>query len=108
MAEICPFRGIRYNKDEKQDLGVVICPPYDIISPQQQKAFYDKSDYTVIRLEHGLELPGDSEYNNKNSRAQVTFNEWLEKGILQTDPTPAFYIHEHSFSYKDIRKNGSA
>ena len=104
MAEINPFRGIRYNQEIIKDLAAVICPPYDIISPEEQKAYYQKSDYNVVRLEHGMELPEDAEGNNKNSRANDTLKQWLKGGILQTDTVPAFYIHEHVFSYRDIRK----
>ena len=104
MAEICPFQGIRYNQKEVGDLASVICPPYDVISPEEQRVYYDKSDYNVIRLEHGLKLPEDTETDNKHSRAGATFNQWLKDGILQGDPVPCFYVHEHSFTYQNIRK----
>ena len=104
MAEISPFRGIRYNQEIITDMATVICPPYDVISPEEQKDYYEKSDYNVVRLEHGMESPEDAEINNKHSRARDIFNEWLKDGIFQTDAVPAFYIHEHTFSYQDIRK----
>ena len=83
MAEICPFPGIRYNQERVGDLASVICPPYDVISPEEQKAYYQKSDYNAVRLEHGMELPEDTESSNKHSRASVAFNQWLKDGILQ-------------------------
>ena len=36
MVDIQPFHGIRYNSGLGVDLGQLLCPPYDIISPQQQ------------------------------------------------------------------------
>jgi uncharacterized protein (DUF1015 family) len=104
LAEICPFRGIRYNQKRVADLASVICPPYDVISPEEQRAYYEKSDYNVIRLEHGLKLPEDTETDNKHSRANTTFKQWTKDGILQEDPVPSFYVHEHSFTYRNIRK----
>ena len=104
MAEICPFPGIRYNQKMVGNLASVICPPYDVISPEEQRAYYEKSDYNVIRLEHGLKLPEDTETNNKHSRANATFNQWIKEGILQDDPVASFYVHEHSFTYQNIRK----
>lgn len=104
MAEICPFLGIRYNQDKVGNLASVICPPYDVISAEEQKTYYQKSDYNVIRLEHGLLLPEDTGTDNKHSRASVAFNQWLRDRIMQADPVPSFYIHEHSFSYQNTRK----
>lgn len=104
MAELSPFPGIRYNQDKIEDLSAVICPPYDIITPEEQKAYYDRSEYNVIRLEHGMVLPKDTETNNKHTRAKDTFNQWLTEHILQADPVPSFYIHEHIFTHQNARK----
>ena len=104
MAEIYPFKGIRYDQETVADLASVICPPYDVISPEEQTAYYDKSDYNVIRLEHGAKLPEDAEADNQHSRANATFNQWLSAGVLQADDVPSFYIHEHSFTYQKIRR----
>ena len=104
MAEISPFRGIRYNQEIITDMASVICPPYDVISPEEQENYYKKNDYNVVRLEYGMESPEDVETNNRHSRSRDIFNEWLKGNILQSDAVPAFYIHEHTFSYQDIRK----
>ena len=37
MAEIAPFRGLRYNQDIIPDLAEVVIPPYDVISPEEQR-----------------------------------------------------------------------
>ncbi len=55
MAEISPFQGIRYNQNKIVDLASVICPPYDVISPQEQKGYYELNNYNIIRLEYGME-----------------------------------------------------
>lgn len=104
LAEISPFPGIRYNQDIVQDMASVVCPPYDVISPDEQKAYYEKSKYNVIRLEHGMVLPDDTKANNKHSRARSTFNQWLKEHVLVADHVPSFYIHEHVFTYQNIRR----
>ena len=104
MAEISPFSGVRYNQEIVGDMGSIICPPYDIISPEDQKAYYERSEHNIIRLEHGMELPKDSKASNKNSRASATFSQWLKDRVLVDDHVPSFYIHEHSFTYQNIRK----
>jgi len=104
LAEVSPFPGIRYNQDKGSDLSAVICPPYDIISPEEQKVYYQKSEYNAIRLEHGMMLPEDTETNNKHTRARDTFNQWLSEHILEADTVPSFYIHEHNFTYQNSRR----
>jgi uncharacterized protein (DUF1015 family) len=104
LAEISAFLGVRYNQELVKDMAAVICPPYDIISPEQQKAYYEKSDYNVIRLEHGMALPKDNKANNRHTRACTTFNQWLKERVLLIDHVPSFYIHEHCFTYQNIRK----
>ncbi|MGA2670282.1 MAG: DUF1015 domain-containing protein [Dehalococcoidia bacterium] len=93
--EISPFRGIRYNQRMVDDLAQVICPPYDVITPEQQKLYYKKSDYNAIRLEFP-EPTGD-----RYQRASSTFQQWLEQGVLRVDRLPSFYLHDHRFVYSD-------
>jgi len=104
LAEVCPFMGLRYNHQKVENLMSVICPPYDVISLEQQNAYYKKSEHNIIRLEHGMVLPGDNQDNNKHLRAQTTYHQWLNEHILQADPVPSFYIHEQTFSYNDTKK----
>ena len=104
LAEISPFQGIRYNDTLAGDLSAVICPPYDIISPQEQQAYYDKNDFNIIRIEHGIEQPDDDDSNNKYSRARATLGDWLKRGVLTADSAHTFYIYEQGFSYQDIKK----
>jgi uncharacterized protein (DUF1015 family) len=99
MAEVCPFRGIRYNQETIGGLNKVICPPYDVIGPEQQEIYYEMSDYNAIRLEHGIEQPGDNTIDNKYSRAAETFQRWLKEGVLQVEEQPAFYLHDHYFAH---------
>jgi len=104
LAEVSPFLGVRYNQELVKDMAAVICPPYDVISSEEQKAYYEKSDYNVIRLEHGTVLHNDTKTNNKHTRACITFNQWLKDRVLLIDHVPSFYIHEHCFTYQNIRK----
>ncbi|MGQ9546270.1 MAG: DUF1015 domain-containing protein [Dehalococcoidia bacterium] len=95
--EILPFRGIRYNQSVVGDLGRVICPPYDVITSEQQELYYQKSDHNAIRLELPIESPESP--TNRYQRAAITFQQWLRQGILQTDGIASFYLHEHHFEH---------
>ena len=91
--EVVPFQGIRYNERVVGELAKVICRPYDVITPEQQRLYYAKSDYNAVRLE--FPEPIDDRYQ----RAAMTFRQWLKQGALQYDSASAFYLHEHEFKY---------
>jgi uncharacterized protein (DUF1015 family) len=82
----------------------VMCPPYDVISPEEQQAYYNRSEYNVIRLEHGQVNPDDNDTNNKYTRARDTFNKWFNEQVLKTDNDHTFYIYEQGFKFKDSYK----
>jgi len=101
VAEIRPFKGIHYNEALIRDLTDVICPPYDIISPQQREDLYEKSQYNYIRIEFERELPQDTSTVNRYTRSAETLKTWLSEGILKQDDKPALYLHDHYFTRRD-------
>lgn len=108
MAEIRPFRGVRYNKSNVNDLSAVICPPYDIITPQMETEIYGRSQYNFIRLEYNHQLPQDSNLDNKYIRSAAILEQWLKQGVLITDEVPAIYLHDHYFIHqgREYRRRG--
>jgi len=100
VAEIRPFRGVHYNQSLVKDLSAVICPPYDIITPQLQQELYHQSEYNFVRLEYSGELPQDAATENKYARSAATLEQWLNENILTLDETPAIYLHDHYFTYQ--------
>ncbi|MFC1935103.1 DUF1015 domain-containing protein, partial [Chloroflexota bacterium] len=108
MADILPFCGVHYNPAVVGDLAAVICPPYDIITPQMQQEFYERGEYNFVRLELSRESPRDDDSNNKYSRASATLAQWLEQSVLVKDEKPAVYLHDHYFTYqgREYRRRG--
>ena len=104
MAEISEFRGVRYNPASVQYMQNVICPPYDVISAQEQQSLYEKNKYNMVRLELGLEQAGDDERNNRYTRARDEFNRWFKDNVLLQDQVPNYYVHEHSFEVGEAKK----
>lgn len=97
MAEIRPFKGVHYSSSSVKDLSQAICPPHDIISPQKQEELYQADEHNFIRLEYGRETPADTAADNRYTRAAATLEQWLKKGVLETDRAPAIYLHDHFF-----------
>lgn len=100
LAEIKPFRGIRYNQSAIGDLSFVVAPPYDVISEKERNYYYNLHPYNVIRLIFNRPLktdnPGDS-----YERAANFFKRWLSQRILIRDPEPAIYIYRQRYIVGD-------
>src|SRR4030067_2615273 len=77
LAEIRPFHGLRYQVSYVRDLATVVSPPYDVISPQEQRALYTRSPYNIVRLEYGQERPTDSDTDNRYTRAAEDLRRWV-------------------------------
>ncbi|MHB8845214.1 MAG: DUF1015 domain-containing protein [Nitrospirota bacterium] len=97
MATIAPFRGFTYNETIAGSISDLVCPPYDIISPTEQQELYRKNPHNIIRLEFGLASPGDTDTDNRYTRAAALLDEWLNKGVLRQSKEPAFYIYEMEY-----------
>jgi len=80
------------------DLSPVTTPPYDVISPESQEAFYNIHENNIIKIELGKEFEGDDEKNNKYIRAGNYLNQWIEKNVLVPEDAPAIYIYEQDFN----------
>jgi uncharacterized protein (DUF1015 family) len=98
MSEIAPFRALRYNPQLVPDLGLVVSPPYDVISPEGQVRYHARHPYNVVRLILAQDAsPGTAE-PTRYERAGSAFRQWLAEGILRRDPEPALYLVEETFS----------
>jgi uncharacterized protein (DUF1015 family) len=104
MAIIAPFRGIAYNQAKAGKIDALVCPPYDIISPAEQQDLYRKSPYNVIRLEFGLASPGDTEEDNRYTRAAAALEDWSRTNVLNQDREPVFYIYEMEYRFGEAVK----
>jgi uncharacterized protein (DUF1015 family) len=100
MPALKPFAAVFYNKEKVDDLSNVFCPPYDVISQEQQEAYYKQDPHNFIRLELGKETPKDDDKENKYTRARRTYEEWLKKGVLKQDETPSIYLYKQDYKYQ--------
>ncbi len=98
MAKIVPFRGIVYNPERVENLANVATPPYDVITPPEQLAFYESHPWNIIRLILGKTSEKDTPQDNRHTRSADFFNAWMSEGILIQDISPAFYLTSIEFS----------
>ncbi|MBN1191100.1 MAG: DUF1015 domain-containing protein [Dehalococcoidales bacterium] len=97
MADIRPFRGVRYNQQKNDDISRLICPPYDIIDKRRQDELYRRSEYNFVRIEYNRERPEDTPQDNRYSRAASLIKQWMKEGVLFMESEPALYIHQQEF-----------
>src|SRR3972149_6359562 len=97
MALIAPFKGLRYNPERVKDLSRVVAPPYDVISPDSQRAFHARHDQNVIRLILGEIREADNGEQNRYRRAGDDFRRWQAEKILVRDPAPSMYLYQQVF-----------
>jgi len=91
MVDILPFRGVRYDPTAAGgDLSDLVAPPYDVISPAEQAALYEKNPSNVVRLILGRE-------DDKYAQAARLFREWIASGVLKADDEPALYVYHQTF-----------
>ncbi len=96
MAEIRPFRAVRYNPDVAGDVSLHICPPFDVITPQLQQELYDRSPYNIVRLELARRGMSEDPYEQAAETSQM----WIESGALKHEEEPSVYITEEEFEYQ--------
>ena len=103
MADVRPFRGLRFGLPKAGSLDDLVAPPYDVVSPAMQKDLYGRSPYNVIRLELGTESAEDSDSDSRYTRAATLLDEWVAEGILVQDGEPTIYLINHEFEYQGQR-----
>ncbi len=96
MAEVRPFRGLRYSADKATCLGDLVCPPYDVISTTERQALAGLSPYNAVHLE--LPEGGPEE---RYAGAARDLAKWRADGVLVVDRHPSYYVVRHRFRHLD-------
>ena len=96
MADILPFRALRYNL-EQVSASQVVTQPYDKITPAMQDRYYAASPYNLVRIILGRREAGDNTAENVYSRAAGYGREWSAQGILARDRAPSIYAYSQTF-----------
>ncbi len=98
MAKVTPFRGWRYNPAMIDDMAAVLCPPYDLITPQIQQSLMERHSLNIIHLEAGEGLDWSADPAGRYAETAGRFEQWLRDGVLQQDSEPGYYLLRHGFS----------
>lgn len=97
MSVIKPFNGLVYNPAKIADMGKVVCPPYDVISPEQEIVLKKRSPHNFI---HVMLAKADAKHGEDDARyvkAGETFRQWLKDGVLIQDAKPCIYYTKQEY-----------
>lgn len=97
MAKIAPFPAVCYNAEKVGGLDKVLTQPYDKISPELQKQYYERSPYNLARIIKGETRENDPPADNVYTRAAGYFREWLASGVLARRQKPALFAYFQQF-----------
>ena len=96
MADIRPFRALRYNL-QQVSASQVVTQPYDKITPAMQERYYAASPYNLVRIILGRREAGDNTAENVYTRAAAYGRDWRAQEILQQDSAPSIYAYSQTF-----------
>jgi uncharacterized protein (DUF1015 family) len=103
---LTPFRGVRYDLSRVGGLANVTSPPYDVIGPGTLERLLTASPYNIVRLILPTAAPagdaddaaaagtGESGARTGGDIAAARLRDWLAKGALAVDDSPALYVYE--------------
>src|SRR5215813_11590896 len=97
MAQVYPFRALRYNPD-KVSFDRVLTQPYDKISQAAQERYYNSDPHNLIAIEKGRTFPTDNSDNNVYIRARAALQKWIDQVVVQQDHAASFYAYSQEYA----------
>ncbi len=99
MAQVFPFRGVRYDERKIGSLTDVVAPPYDRVPDDVRAALYARDPHNIVRITKAKPEAGDDDRDNVYTRAARTLGDWLRDGILVRDSEPALYVYHQEYTF---------
>jgi uncharacterized protein (DUF1015 family) len=97
MADIRPFRAIRYARKPEYPLSNLIAPPYDVLDDGQKRALQARHPNNIVTIDLPFTPPKSVGPDSVYEQANMTLRAWLESGILAQDRRQAMYPYTTSF-----------
>lgn len=100
MAQVTPFRGVRYSpRIAAQD---VVSPPYDVLSASQAAGLASRSPYNAVHVDLPVP-PGATATDAAYEAAAASFRRWMDEGVLVRDDRESVYVLETAYRGPDGR-----
>ncbi|NLE64878.1 MAG: DUF1015 domain-containing protein [Elusimicrobia bacterium] len=92
MSVVRPFQAVVYNTEKVPEFNPVVCPPYDVISPEQELALQKRHPNNFIHIMLAKADAKHGEDDTRYQKAGETFRAWMKEGILVQDKKPSIYF----------------
>jgi uncharacterized protein (DUF1015 family) len=102
MAQITPFKALRYDPEHVKPEDV-LTQPYDKITPEMQTKYYERSSHNLVRIILGKAGETDTDTFNVYTRAKEYLHDWRSDGILKQDAEPGLYAYSQTFTIPGTR-----
>lgn len=100
MAEIRPFRGLRYAASAGP-LQNLVAPPYDVLNSEERDALAAQNPHNIVHLTLPEGKEDDRSKMVKYARSAALLAEWRREGALKLDEKPSLYRYTQTFSTPD-------
>lgn len=94
MADIQPFRAIRFTQTDISDL---IAPPYDILDEDDKQKLLEKDDHNIVAIDLPHIPPKSAGPDEVYKRAAGDLTSWLDFQTLARDKKPAIYAYHQTY-----------
>jgi len=99
MAQIRPFRGVRYSRRRGNDISNLIAPPYDVLNEQDRSRLQAKDPHNVVTVDLPHVPPKSAGPDEAYDKANINLQAWLHSGVLERDGRPALYPYTQSYEH---------
>lgn len=94
MAQVQPFRAIRYARPEVTHF---IAPPYDVLTQADKDDLLRKEEHNIVAIDLPHMPPKSAGPDAVYDRAAGDLTSWLDIHTLARDETPAIYAYHQTY-----------
>ena len=104
MAEIRPFRAIRYAGAWGADISSRIAPPYDVLSEQDKAAMLAADPRNIVAADLPHTPPKSAGPAAAYQRSADLLTKWLADGSLVRESAPAVFAYRQVFEVNGVQR----
>ena len=99
MADLLPFRALRYNPIVAGDPANLVAPPFDVAAGRARLDLYARSPYNIARVDYGEDRPDVDRSVDHYALAARELGQWQAAGVLLRDTEPRLYVYDQEFEF---------
>jgi uncharacterized protein (DUF1015 family) len=90
---------MRYADSDR--LKELVCPPYDVISPAEQRLLHARNPANAVHLELSQ---SHEDRDERNLEVADVWRRWVAEGVITQDATESLYVYRQDFVSSDGRR----